>query len=72
MLSDKQIQEISKVATQVNAATAMGIFISLRGIIGILPYNWTERLEEEKRCKQWLFDNQQSYPFSITKEDMVQ
>ena len=72
MLSDKEIEEICKSAIQISAVTSTGIFISIRCIMGILYFDWDKKLEYEKRCKQWLLDNQQSYQFTLLKEDMVQ
>ena len=71
MLSDKEIQEIAEAAIQVSAAIRIHPLITLNGIVGISPCGHDDRKIIERKCRQWLFDNQHSHPFSITKEHML-
>lgn len=71
MLTDKQIEEVSKAVIEAGAAINIHPIIALSGIVNISPHGWDERKVIERKCKQWLFDNQQSYPFSISKQDML-
>lgn len=70
VLSDKQIQEISKAAADIAVSLDMHPCLWVVIITLSLPGEWRERRAAEDKCQQWLFDNQESYPFSITKEDM--
>lgn len=72
MLTNKEIEQISKAAIQVGAAIHIHPIITLNGIVNISPCGYDERKVIERKCRQWLFDNQQSYPFSISKEHMLQ
>jgi len=76
MLSDKQIQkyaiEIAKsVATYSSTINIhpFGILTTAVGALSSLKNDQRQNFTDN--CKQWLFDNQESYPFSITKQDML-
>jgi len=71
MLSDKQIQEISRAAYDIAVTLNMHPIFCLSFITSNLPCDWDEKESERKRCKQWLFDNQKDHWFSITKQDML-
>jgi len=71
MLSDKQIQEISQATAEYSATIGIHPFGLICAAVGSLGLDIDEMKSDIKKCKQWLFDNQQSYPFSITKEDML-
>ena len=71
MLSDKQIEEISKAAADIAVSLDMHPCLWANFIVKMLPCGWEEKKRAIKRCQQWLFDNQQSYPFSITKQDIL-
>lgn len=76
MLSDKQIQkyaiEIAKSVATYSSTVGFhpfGIIETAVGALSSLKNDQRQNFIDE--CKQWLFDNQQSYPFSITKQDML-
>jgi hypothetical protein len=71
MLTDKQIEEVSKAAADIAVSLDMHPCLWVNFVVGSMPCTWDERKSEMRKCQQWLFDNQQAYPFSITKEDML-
>lgn len=71
MLTDKQMQEISKAVADISAATRKHPTHIVYGVLDMFEDTPKGRVESYNRCMRWLFDNQQSYPFLITKQDML-
>jgi len=71
MLTDKQIEEISKASADISVAVGKHPLECMSEIIFLSSDDYHERRLILKKCTQWLFDNQQPYPFSISKEDMI-
>lgn len=71
MLSDKEIIKISKAASDISLVNNCSPTFALQNLLCYFEYGRKDKIDVYNRCKQWLFDNQQYYPFSIAKEDML-